>query len=458
MAIEHRAVVRRFARAAFRPEIIQTGVGKAAILRVVDRLGDRPAAERPSLVVLAGACGALAPVPDVPPIARIIDEHDNAWAGTVDHPLAVGFEPRGVSLAAVDRIVSTPADKHALHRATGAAIVDMESHAFAAACERLGLRYAVVRGVSDTPDETLPEETLRWIRPDGSTRTARAVRDLLRRPRLIPHMIAVLRRCNRVLPQVAERVHDLLAADADRSSADAASVPVRPLPIGADRVGVLVLFGGTFDPPTLAHLDLARDVEAYLSPPVGPRARVLFVPASVSPHKPDGPRAGNVHRAAMLARAAGPDRVWLDELDRAGSSYSIDTARRARAWLDQNGSASTRLRLLIGADQAAAFHRWREPRELIALAEPLVMLRARGLDSPESLLAALAETGAWTDAELAAWRGRVLLVRLRDGSSTQVRDVIAARGPDDPELDRLLHPAVRAIIRAERLYAANSSA
>ncbi len=459
MAIERRAVERAFTRAQAPPAIIQTGVGKDAIVAAVERLATAPSGERPCLIVLAGCCGALAHVHDVPAIAGVIDEHRHAWGagGPLYAPLGVGFDPRGVTLIAVDRIISSPADKHALHKATGAAIVDMESHAFTDACERAGIRYAIVRGVSDTPEETLPEETLHWIRPDGSTRTARAVLDLLRRPSHIPHIVSFMRRCNRVLPKVGERVRELIAAAA-AGPAPVDSVPIREMPLGDARVGTLVLFGGSFDPPTLAHLELARDVEAYLCPPVGPRARVLFVPAAHSPHKPDGPRASNIMRAAMLWGAAGHQNVWLDEIDRAPRpSYSIDTARRARRWLDDNARAATILRLLIGADQAAVFHRWREPRELIALAEPLVMLRADGIDTAESLMAQLSATGFWTDSELARWRSRILPIRLREGSSTQVRGLISAKGVDAPELNRLLDPGVRKMIQAGQLYTAADS-
>lgn len=461
MAVERAAVERVLGsmHPNLRPVVIQTGVGKDAIVRAVERLAATAPSDRPSIVVLAGCCGALAHVDDVPAIAGIIDEHRRSWGagGPLHAPLAVGFHPRGVTLIAVDRIISTPADKHALHEATGAAIVDMEAHAFAAACERHGLRYAIVRGVSDRPDETLPEETLHWIRPDGSTRTLRAIIDLLRRPGHIPHMISFVRRCNRVLPKVGQRVRELLDADPP-GPAPLDSIPIRELPLGAARVGTLVLFGGSFDPPTLAHAALARDVEAYMCPPVGPRAKVLFVPAAQSPHKPDAPRAGNRERAVMLWQAVGAENVWLDEIDRAPSpSYSIDTARRARWWLDHNARAATTLRLLIGADQAAAFHRWREPRELIAIAEPLVMLRgggAGGLDTAESLMAQLGATGFWTDAELARWRTRILPIKLREGSSTLVRDIIAAKGADAPEIQRLLDPGVRKLIQADRLYTA----
>ncbi len=176
--------------------VVQTGIGKDAVLSAAKR-------ENGSLFVLAGACGGLNHGADVPGIATIVDEHGHSW--TPWHA-----DPRGVTLAAVDRIISTPADKRALAATTGAAIVDMESHAFAAACEERGIAWTVVRGVSDTPEETLPGEVMGWITPEGDTRAGRAVLDMVRRPSLIGHIVGVVRRSNRVLPLVGKRVVEVV--------------------------------------------------------------------------------------------------------------------------------------------------------------------------------------------------------------------------------------------------------
>lgn len=185
---------------------VQTGIGRQAVLqaaaRVLDETVDTTDAA-PPLLILAGACGGLTAVADVPPIARIVDEHGRSWT-------PANAEPAGITLVAVDRIVSTPADKAILAKNTGASIVDMESHAFAEFCQSRGVPWAVVRGVSDTPEETLPHEVLEWIAPDGNTRSLRAARDLLLKPRLVPHIVSVVRRSNRVLPQVGRAVVGLV--------------------------------------------------------------------------------------------------------------------------------------------------------------------------------------------------------------------------------------------------------
>lgn len=207
MEIERRAVALELRSAKVTAHVARTGIGSHAILPSVERAAAAP--RKPRLVILAGACGGLRPVEDVPPIARVIDEQGREWCG-------LGMSPIGRTLVGVDRIVASPEDKRALADRTGAALVDMESHAFAAACERLGLAWSVVRGVSDSPEESLPPEVLNWIRPDGTTRSARALADLLLHPRLIPHVIAVLKRSRRVLPLVGKRVVEVVRTFQDR--------------------------------------------------------------------------------------------------------------------------------------------------------------------------------------------------------------------------------------------------
>lgn len=198
MRIEHDRVCREIDRAGLgRTRVVQTGIGRDAVLRSLESI------RRPSLVILAGAAGGLLACEDLPPIARVVDEHGGAWT-----PFAA--DPSGLTLIGVDSIISTPGDKRALAARTGAAIVDMECHVFAARCEEMGVAWSVVRGVSDTPEETLPQEVLGWITPSGDTRTGRAIMDMVRRPRLVGHIAGVVRRSNRVLPLVGRRVVEII--------------------------------------------------------------------------------------------------------------------------------------------------------------------------------------------------------------------------------------------------------
>lgn len=244
---------------------------------------------------------------------------------------------------------------------------------------------------------------------------------------------------------------------AEPSSTEA---PITPLPVGTDATAV-ILVGGTFDPPHRAHVDLPRAVRGAWCRGAGvdeSRTWLVYLPAARSPHKAVGPIASDAHRVAMLTAAlAGAARtvIWTDEIDRAantGESYSVVTAQRARTVLDARPSGpATALRWLIGADQAAAFHRWREPRRLIALAEPIVMLRGAKASAAD-LHSQLAATGVWSSDELSAWSARVVPAPLLDHSATALRAALAGPNPDRAALARALGHQVLAYITREGLY------
>lgn len=244
-----------------------------------------------------------------------------------------------------------------------------------------------------------------------------------------------------------------------------------PLPMSGgavDRgVGGVVVFGGSFDPPHKGHVQLgaaARDAWERASGLRG--VWLVCVPAARSPHKALGPIADGAHRAEMLrlaltggVEAARTERagVWTDELDRAsGASYTVETLRRARAWLDARGGSGVPLRLLIGADQALAFHTWREPAEILRIAPPLVMLRsggpgAGGTDA-STLMTELHATGAWSADQLDAWRGGIVHAPLVDVSATAVRAALREPKRDRAALEAMVGGAVLRYIESHGLY------
>lgn len=209
-----------------------------------------------------------------------------------------------------------------------------------------------------------------------------------------------------------------------------------------------LLFGGTFDPVTRAHVELGLE-----SMTLRGFDALVFVPAARSPHKTIGPVASDADRAEML-RLATRDQlraaVWTDEIDRAGEghpSYWIDTIRRARAWgLTRGVDAGA---FLIGADQAGAFHRWRDARWLFDHAEPLVMLRTPA-DSIDDLIASLDVSGAWSADDLGRWRSRLVETPLRDSSATNARELLVSGDRD--AIKKLVDERVFDYINSRRMY------
>ena len=148
------------------------------------------------------------------------------------------------------------------------------------------------------------------------------------------------------------------------------------------RVG---LFGGTFDPPHAGHVAVSR---------VALRALALDqVWWLVSPHNPLKPHApADLKRRIDAARRITADpRIKVTGIEAAlGTTYTAETLSRLLPRLRQVDCV-----WMMGADNLASFHRWRDWRA-IAAALPMAVF-----NRPQSALAALASPAART-----LWRFR----------------------------------------------------
>jgi len=187
----------------------------------------------------------------------------------------------------------------------------------------------------------------------------------------------------------------------------------------------LGLFGGSFDPVHLGHLLVARAACEEFS-----LTRIHFIPAARSPFKPDFAPAPDALRLRMLrlALAGNPlARVDTLELERGGTSYSIDTVR---AFAEREPGA--KLFWLIGADHVPTLDKWRAADELADRVEFLIIPRP-GEDE------ALAPPG-FTVHRL---KGFPLGV-----SSSEIRERVKNALP----VDYLVGPSVATTIRDNGLY------
>jgi len=120
------------------------------------------------------------------------------------------------------------------------------------------------------------------------------------------------------------------------------------------------MFGGSFDPPHLAHVALAGAAVAQLQ-----LDALHIVPTGQAWYKERALSAPE-HRLAMTQLAfSGLARVQVDEreLRRAGPSFTIDTLEALQA---ENPGAQ--LYLIIGEDQFAALKSWHRWQDLIEIA------------------------------------------------------------------------------------------
>jgi nicotinate-nucleotide adenylyltransferase len=178
------------------------------------------------------------------------------------------------------------------------------------------------------------------------------------------------------------------------------------------RLSVIALFGGSFNPPHVAHLAVAEAAaeDAGL-------ARVLWMPAATPPHKQgDMAVVSAAHRLAMTRLAVeGNARfaVFDAEVRRGGVSYTVDTLRALRA---EHPGAD--LVLLLGGDSLADFAAtWREPEAILELAQ-LVVYRRPGFSEAAVPPWVLART-AFVAAPLLDLSGTALRARLATGRTVR---------------------------------------
>ena len=128
------------------------------------------------------------------------------------------------------------------------------------------------------------------------------------------------------------------------------------------KIGV---FGGTFNPPHLGHLEAARTAMDALG-----LDKLLIIPTAIPPHKqlPEGTPSPE-HRLAMSAKLADalllPEQVEVSaaELNRKGKSYTSDTLEALH-----EKYPDAQLWLLMGTDMFLTLHQWHDPAAILRLA------------------------------------------------------------------------------------------
>jgi len=158
--------------------------------------------------------------------------------------------------------------------------------------------------------------------------------------------------------------------------------------------------------------------------------RVLLVPAAVPPHKAVAEEPGAAVRAELCELAVAGDprlAVSLVELERGGTSYTVDTLRALRA-----AAPGDELTLILGADMAASLPAWREPEAVLALARVAVAQRAgTGREAVLDALGGLAGGGdaVFFDMPLIEISSSAIRARLGAGEAVRylVPDAVAAR-------------------------------
>jgi nicotinate-nucleotide adenylyltransferase len=131
----------------------------------------------------------------------------------------------------------------------------------------------------------------------------------------------------------------------------------------------IALYGGTFDPVHVGHIEVARAVLELFE-----IEKVLFVPAQLAPHKMARPVTEPIHRYAMLALATQDDPGLLIstfELDAPNRRYTVNTIEHFQRELGE----STELFFIMGADSWSEITTWRDWERLLTMTNHIVVTR-----------------------------------------------------------------------------------
>jgi nicotinate-nucleotide adenylyltransferase len=190
------------------------------------------------------------------------------------------------------------------------------------------------------------------------------------------------------------------------------------------------LYGGTFDPVHLGHLEVARKVSELFE-----IEKVIFIPAQIAPHKVGRPVTEPLHRYAMLALATQDDaRLMIStfELDAPDRRYTVDTVAEFQRRLGE----AMELFFIMGADSWADIKTWREWERLLKMTNHIVVNRAGFEVAPAP--PGLGERIFFSDA------------LLKNISATNIRR-LASEGRHD-ELEQLVPQSVADYIKKYGIY------
>jgi adenosylhomocysteine nucleosidase len=162
------------------------------------------------VIGVAGALSAGLPSGALVVGSRVIDEGGRSFAADGDQVAAVARATGGRAgvVVSAGRIADSAAEKQRLARMAdaGAAVVDLESATYLAAATAAGVPWLVLRSVSDTADEALPELLNRSRDGGGAVRRGQVLFGLLRQPQALPFLLTLRGRVARGAAALATAV------------------------------------------------------------------------------------------------------------------------------------------------------------------------------------------------------------------------------------------------------------
>lgn len=194
------------------------------------------------------------------------------------------------------------------------------------------------------------------------------------------------------------------------------------------------IFGGTFNPPHLAHLNIAKEFCRKLD-----LDKLIVIPTFQPPHKQAQSLASGADRLAMCRLLFEDERFDVSDIEirRQGKSYTYDTLCQLEETYE-----GAELYLIIGSDMLLSFHKWYRHEDILKKCTLCVLTRETAIDN--------GQMKAYAESKLALGENDIILSTLGayELSSTQVREKLV-KGEDAGEL---VGDRVYTYIKEKRLY------
>ncbi len=174
-------------------------------------------------------------------------------------------------------------------------------------------------------------------------------------------------------------------------------------------MGLTLFFGGTFNPPHVAHRKMLESVSAL--PEID---RVLVAPTNIPPHKEIpgmfATKEQRLNMCELLCDGVNKAEVSDIEFHREGKSYSFYT-------LSDLKEQYKNVAMLIGGDMVTSFTTWHRYEELLKIAV-FYVVRRKGIDNEDFDQSVKLLKSKGGDI-------RVIELEFPEVSSTEIRDAVS---------------------------------
>jgi nicotinate-nucleotide adenylyltransferase len=207
---------------------------------------------------------------------------------------------------------------------------------------------------------------------------------------------------------------------------------------------IIGIFGGTFDPIHLGHLQIAEQLLKKL-----PFSQIRFLPNQIPAHRAE-PHASLEHRIKMieLALKSNPQfALDLTETERPGPSYMVDTLKILREHNPDNPKA-----LILGSDAFTHFNTWHRYEEILDYTHLIIVNRPHLPQRKDEWLAKLLDARLTADPQRLSEQASGLIYECEltpiPISATLIREKLAK----GESIEEAVPPAVYAYVLEHRIY------